>query len=214
MNIQKEEATAFWDGRYKEEDYAYGVEPSYFLKKHLPKLNESSKVLFPAEGEGRNAVYTATHGHSVYAFDYSTEGRKKALKLAANKHVQLNYALGGLEDLIYEPETFDAVVLVYAHFFPPIRASYHKKLVSLLKPGGFLILEGFSKAHIEFNKNNAKSGGPKNIEMLFSKTMLLDDFSSLDCLELEISTQEINEGNYHNGLASIITFLGQKSKNS
>lgn len=168
MNEQKEQATAFWNDRFQESAYAYGVEPSEFLVTHLPKLSSGSSVLFPAEGEGRNAVYAASMGYSVYAFDYSSEGRKKALRLAKQNQVDIDYAIGGLEDLDYPTESFDAIVLVYAHFFPTIRASYHKKLVSLLKPNGYLILEGFSKAHITFNEKNTQSGGPKNVDMLFS----------------------------------------------
>ena len=48
----------FWDERYNEENFAYGHEPNVLLKKILDKL-PAGKILFPAEGEGRNAVYAA-----------------------------------------------------------------------------------------------------------------------------------------------------------
>ncbi len=84
----------FWNERYAEDKYAYGIEPNDFVKQELQKL-KPGKILFPAEGEGRNAVYAAQLGFDVYAFDPSEEGRRKALKLARENNVNINYQLAG-----------------------------------------------------------------------------------------------------------------------
>jgi hypothetical protein len=42
-------------------------------------------ILFPAEGEGRNAVFAAKLGWAVSAFDISNEGKNKGIKLAKKK---------------------------------------------------------------------------------------------------------------------------------
>lgn len=76
----------FWDTRFAEPVYAYGTEPNRFFKEQLLKLSPG-KILFPAEGEGRNAVYAAKQGFDVYAFDYSKEGQRKARLLAAESNV-------------------------------------------------------------------------------------------------------------------------------
>jgi len=55
--------------------------PNNYLKEQLSKLDVGS-ILFPAEGEGRNAVFAARLGWTVSAFDISTEGKLKAIKLA------------------------------------------------------------------------------------------------------------------------------------
>jgi hypothetical protein len=70
----------FWNERYAEADFAYGCEPNVFLKENISKITKEN-VLFPAEGEGRNAVYAAELGYNVSAFDISEEGKKKLILL-------------------------------------------------------------------------------------------------------------------------------------
>ena len=43
-----------WNERYAPEEYIFGELPNEFLKENLPKVMGS--ILFPAEGEGRNAL--------------------------------------------------------------------------------------------------------------------------------------------------------------
>jgi hypothetical protein len=71
----------FWNNRYSTEEYAYGTLPNEYLKEEAEKLKPGN-ILFPAEGEGRNAVHAARLGWKVYAFDISTEAKLKAEKLA------------------------------------------------------------------------------------------------------------------------------------
>ncbi len=68
----------FWNARYSDNDYAYGIEANECIKQELQKL-KAGKILSPAEGEGRNALYAAKFGFEVYAFDPSIEGRNKAI---------------------------------------------------------------------------------------------------------------------------------------
>jgi hypothetical protein len=64
-----------WDDRYGKIEFAYGEQPN-FLKEQLIKIPAGS--IFPAEGEGRNAIYAATQGWNVHAFDQSIEGKESA----------------------------------------------------------------------------------------------------------------------------------------
>jgi SAM-dependent methyltransferase len=194
----------FWNERYKANDYAYGIEPNSFLKDQLKNILPG-KILFPAEGEGRNAVYAATIGWQVSAFDPSIEGKRKAELLALQKGVKIEYKTDNYEFVEFPAESFDCIALVFAHINPVKREEYHKKLISFLKPGGKLILEGFSKNQI---KNN--SGGPRDIDMLFSEKEMENDFGSLS--KLDISEEEVifDEGPFHQGLASVIRVTGLK----
>lgn len=200
---------AFWDERYGAEEWAYGKEPNEFLKASLEGL-KPGLALFPAEGEGRNAVYAATLGWEVSAFDQSISGRKKALELASEKEVRLDYQVGNLMEMEYPENYFDLLVLIFVHFPPELRAGYHQKLLSFLKPGGHIILEGFSKKHIEFSQQNPKAGGPGNVDMLFSLEEMKSDFKELDFEYLEEKTVELKEGLYHVGKSSVIRLIGQK----
>src|SRR4029078_7791808 len=102
-----------WNNRYSNDEYAYGEAPNNFLKEQLEKL-DAGTILFPAEGEGRNAVFAATLGWTVSAFDISAEGRNKALRLAQMNNVTIDYQVSELEALNFTIEQFDAIALIYA----------------------------------------------------------------------------------------------------
>ncbi|MFH6767652.1 class I SAM-dependent methyltransferase [Gaetbulibacter aquiaggeris] len=203
-----------WDTRFGQKEYAYGTLPNAFFKSVIDTYNVEGKLLLPAEGEGRNAVYAAKKGFDVYAFDTSTEGKKKAMKLAKENNVTINYEVGDFYSLELLKEKFDAVVLIFAHFTPDIVSDYHKKITELLKPNGLVILEGFSENHIEFQKNNPKAGGPKNLEMLFSKKTITRDFPDFEIIKLEEVEVELDEGIFHQGKAKVIRFIGRKKFNN
>lgn len=196
----------FWNNRYAEADFAYGAEPNEFLKKHLDFLPKG-KILFPAEGEGRNAVFTAQNSREVYAFDMSEEGKKKALELAETKNVSLQYEVCSAMEMPYEFNSFDGLVLIYAHFPKPIRKEVHQKLLTLLKPGGKIIFEAFSKEQLKY-----QSGGPKDEEMLFSEEEIKEEFEGVEFEKFEKKIITLNEGKYHQGEGAIIRFLGTKDE--
>lgn len=199
----------FWNQRYGAKEYAYGVEPNQFLKEELERI-KPGKALFPAEGEGRNAVFAAKLGWEVFAFDISESGKLKAEKLAGLEGVSLDYQVGTLEEMNYEKESFDLIVLIFAHFPKPIRSLIHAGLLELLKPGGLVILEGFSKDHLAFSTANPKAGGPKEISMLYSREELMEDFASLQEISLDEIEVFLSEGEFHQGQSSVIRMIGQK----
>lgn len=74
----------FWNERYSQAEYVYGETPNVFFAAQLDKLSAGT-IILPCEGEGRNAVYAASQGWEVKAFDASEAGQKKALLLAEKK---------------------------------------------------------------------------------------------------------------------------------
>lgn len=197
------------DERYKQEAYAYGKEPNAFFKDSLKKF-EPGSILMPADGEGRNGVYAATLGWSVTSFDLSAEGKTKALSLAKEYNVGITYLVGDFELISFDKEKFDAVGLIYAHIDAAKKRLFHQKLNDLLKPGGIILLEAFSKSHLNYNEINSKVGGPSDIDMLYSKEEILSDFVNYDILLLEEIEITLNEGIYHKGIGSVIRFVGIK----
>lgn len=198
-----------WNDRYSSNEFAYGEQPNIYLKTQLEKL-PTGTILFAAEGEGRNAVFAAKLGWQASAFDISIEGKNKALKLAETNNVTIDYRVGELETLNYKPEQFDAVALIYAHFPAAIKSAYHQTLNQYLRKGGVVIFEAFSKKHLEYLAKNEKVGGPKDIAMLFSIEELKNDFDNYDIIELEETEIELNEGAFHNGIGSVVRFMGRK----
>lgn len=199
----------FWNNRYQEKEWAYGKEPNVYFKQILDLIKPGS-ILLPADGEGRNSVYAAACGWSVNAADLSEVGKTKALALAGEKQVSINYKVGNLMDLDFPVSSFDAMALIYAHFPPDIRTAIHQKLISYLKPGGIVIFEAFSKDHLHLRAQNPQSGGPGNPAMLFSENEVSDLFSGFEILELAQVETELNEGQYHRGQSSVVRFWGKK----
>jgi len=198
-----------WNDRYSKDKFAYGEHPNNYLKEQLEKLNVGT-ILFPAEGEGRNAVFAAKLGWTVSAFDISIEGKNKAIQLAEINKVTIDYQVGELHTLNYNTEQFDTIALIYAHFPADIKSLYHKTLDKYLRKNGIVIFEAFSKKHLEYNSQNKNVGGPKDLEALFSIEELKLDFENYEIIELEEKEIKLNEGQYHNGKGSVIRFVGQK----
>ncbi len=194
----------FWNERFASDVYAYGTNPNQFLKTQL-QLLKPGKILFPAEGEGRNAVYAAELGWEVHAFDSSSEAAKKAERLSASRNVSINYEISDLSEIHYDEHEFDCIALIFFHLHPDNRNSFHAQMLNLLKPGGILLVEGFSKKQIGRN-----TGGPKNINMLFSKEELQNDFHSASTYDIREDDVKLNEGIYHQGIASVIRVIAVK----
>lgn len=194
----------FWNEKFSSEEYIYGKTPNEYFKSIIDSL-EPGRILFAAEGEGRNAVYAATKDWEVDAFDVSDVGRSKAIELARENNVDFNYVLSGFGEFECEDLYYDCVVLINAHAIENNRRENHRKLVKKLKKGGRLILQGFTKEQI-----NNESGGPKNIDMLFSREELEEDFKDMDKLNVSKLFIELNDGIYHRGEANIIRIEGVK----
>ena len=200
---------ARWNEKYSKEEFVYGEEPNSFLKEQLAKIPVGS-ILFPAEGEGRNSVYAAKIGWKATAFDISSEGRAKALRLAEKNNVTIDYKVGTIETMNFPTEQFDAIALIYAHFPANKKSVYYQTLDKYLKTGGLVIFEAFSKNHIDFVTANEKIGGPRDVGLLFSTDEIRADFANYEIIELEEKEVELNEGLFHNGTGSVIRFVGRK----
>ena len=122
-----------WDQRYSEQPYAYGTAPNAFVKASLD-TQKPGKILFAAEGEGRNAVYAAQQGWEVEAFDLSAAGRDKALALAKQNGCEITYAVS--DALSYQGGPYDAAAFCYFHTPEQVEDCYHH-LVNMLHPEGF-----------------------------------------------------------------------------
>jgi hypothetical protein len=201
---------SFWNERYKEEGFAYGSEPNEFIASELMKLNPG-KILFPAEGEGRNAAYALEQGWQVGAFDISRAGREKALFLAADNASNLHYdvcdAAAFIQDALAE---YDAIAFCFTHFPGPKRVEEHKALAALVKPGGMAIMEVFAKGHTEYNTMDPRVGGPKEESMLFDLNEAIEIFHGFELLLCEEREVHLQEGKYHIGLGKVLRVVAKR----
>lgn len=200
----------FWNARYSEDGLAYGTVPNDFIKQCLDD-REPGRVLFPAEGQGRNAIYAAKRGWQVDAFDYSEVARDKAIELANAAGVSINYEVQDM--LIYQaPEAcYDLIALSYVHLKPEWRKTFYPQLYIALKPGGELIKEGFRTTQLAYQH---LSGGPKDETLLFTAEIIRSDFKDFEEIYLEELETTLSAGKYHVGPAHIIRYIGKKSNSS
>ena len=196
--------SSFWNERFREEGYAYGEEPNVFFAEQIDKLKQGVIVL-PCEGEGRNAVYAASKGWEVSAFDMSVAGKSKALQLANRQNVRLSYTIEDATKVAYLTKSVDIVAFIYAHFPASVRKQIHRKAITWLKPGGRIIIEAFNPSQLQNN-----SGGPKDVTMLYTEEMLIEDFEDVEIELIETIQIELKEGKYHEGKADVIRFVGVK----
>lgn len=195
---------AEWNKRYNSKEYIYGKEPNVFLKNSLSKLNKG-RILFPAEGEGRNSVFAAKMGWQAEAFDISETGREKALKLALAMGVQINYKITSAEEASYPINTFDCLGLFFCHLPTANRNLLINNWLDWLKPGGALIFEAFAKEQI-----NLSSGGPKNLDLLYSTQEVKHILSTCSEVNIQKHETELDEGPFHKGKAITIKALAYK----
>lgn len=192
-----------WNSRYDCKEYRYGTEPNSFFRDQITGSGPGS-LLLPAEGEGRNAVFAAQLGWDVTAFDFSSVARDKALSLAKERGVAIKYQTISAEDFCSE-ELFDAIALIFTHFPLSIRDAFLPKLPLLLKPGGKIIAEVYSKKQLANG-----TGGPKADHMLYSKDQFLAYFPQMEVIRAEEWHGHISEGDLHSGKSDTLRFVLQK----
>ncbi|WP_299484640.1 class I SAM-dependent methyltransferase [Acaryochloris sp. IP29b_bin.137] len=192
-----------WNQRYAEDDYIYGTEPNSFLAEHSNFL--INPILSLAEGEGRNAVFLASLGFSVYGVDGSDVGLAKAQQLAQAKGVKIQTEVADLS--LFEPpaNTYGSVISISAHLPSTIRNRLYPLVEQCLKPNGIILLEAYSE-----NQMTRNTGGPKDLDMLISCAKVEREFPNYEPILLQELNREVCEGKYHTGMASVVQFIGRK----
>lgn len=195
---------AIWNERYQSPEYQYGINPNDFFADQIQDL-AVGRILVPAAGEGRDLVYAAKLGWEAHGFDLSEQGEAKAIQLAKDQQVKIHYTCMDAFKINFQIAYFDVIVLSFFHLPQDLRASFHQRCVRWLKPGGRIILEGFNKGQI-----GKLSGGPKDVDWLFSIPELASDFEATKIQVNQELDRSLNEGPLHQGLASVIQFVAMK----
>ena len=195
-----------WEARYAEPGYLFGTEPNAFLKSKAHLLKPGQKALAVADGEGRNGVFLAELGLDVLAIDISPTALAKSSALAKQRGVSLRTELVDLATWHWPVAAFDVVVAIFIQFSPPkVRAEVFARIKRALKPGGLLLLEGYRPEQLKY-----KTGGPSDVERLYTRAMLEQAFADFSSLEIEEHDSVVSEGSHHVGMAALIDLVGRK----
>lgn len=199
-------SSGFWDARYATEEYIFGTAPNRFLESQAAQLRPGMRALAIADGEGRNGVWLAEQGLDVHAIDVSPFALEKARKLAAERGVALATEQVDVLDWVWPEAAYDLVAAIFIQFAPPPeRDRIIAGIRRTLKPGGVLILQGYTPKQIEYG-----TGGPPNAENMYTAELLRDWFGDWDILHLAEHESFISEGTHHHGMSALIDLVAKK----
>ena len=197
-----------WETRYNSPDYIFGKAPNYFLVKCKPLLPPSGRVLAVADGEGRNSIWLAEQGLNVHAIDFSPTAQNKARALARERGVHVVFELADVHNWTYPEATYDVVCEIFTQFSTPSeRALKWSGMRKALKPGGLLIIQGYTPKQLTYG-----TGGPKQIDQLYTRSMLEEAFAGFQDMVFIEEELEMHEGTSHSGMSAVIGLTCRKPK--
>ncbi|MCA1926361.1 MAG: methyltransferase domain-containing protein [Thiobacillus sp.] len=196
----------FWNTRYATEAYVFGTAPNAFLASQAQRLKPGQRALAVADGEGRNGVWLAQQGLRVHAIDFSPVALAKAARLAAGRGVQVEFEQADLLHWRWPDAAYDVIVAIFIQFSPPPeRDRIIEGIRRSLRPGGTLILQGYTPKQIEFG-----TGGPSNPANLYTRADLERWFGDWDMQHLADYEAHISEGAQHHGQSALIDLVAIK----
>ena len=196
----------FWNGRFAGESYVFGTRPAAFVADNAHYIPPRSRVLVPADGEGRNSVFLAEMGHRVVATDIAEAGLTKARKLAQDRGVSVEFRHLDLQGWQWPEAEFDAVVAVFIQFAPPaFRDEMFAGMKRSVRPGGVVLLHGYTPKQLEY-----RTGGPSVVEQLYTEELLRAAFVDWQLVRVEAYERELDEGEGHKGRSAIIDLIARR----
>ena len=187
---------AYWDARFAEAGFAYGIEPNEFLVSVADRLVVGDALCL-CEGEGRNATYLAQRGFQVTAVDFSQVALRKAEVLAAQRSVALHTWRIDLANFDPGVARWNLVTMIFGQPESAIRRELYARIATCLRPGGAFVLE-----------TKAEEGA--TAESRYPGSAIL--CAELTDLEFDIARdglRVLKEGRYHDGeqrTAQILAF--------
>ena len=201
-----------WSNRYREigDQYLFGTEPSHFLANRADLFKQGESAILLADGEGRNSVWLAEKGLDVTAIEISPVALEKAKKLAAARNVDINFIQS---DMLFHDwdeanfiAKFDWVVGIFIQFVGREgMAQQFQVMKEITRPDGRILLHGYTPKQLEY-----KTGGPADINNLYTGQLLTEAFSGWKIEELIEYEADICEGVGHNGRSALIGMIAQK----
>lgn len=197
---------ARWNERYSAPGYLFGEGPNAWLAAQAARLPARGAALCVADGDGRNSVWLAQRGLEVTAFDFSPVAVAKARELAARKAVRVQFEVADVAGWRWPEAAYDVVAAIFVQFADPkLREFMFGRMVRALRPGGLLVLQGYTPKQLEY-----KTGGPSQVEHLYTAALLVEAFADLEFIELRDYEAELEEGERHVGRSALIGLVARK----
>ena len=200
------DAAETWNRRYAGDDFLFGTEPNAWLREHTGSLPSAGHILSVADGEGRNSVWLAQQGFQVDAFDIAHRAVEKARAFAQRQGVSVDFAVADVDGFAWPEAAYDGVAAIFVQFADPdTRARLFERIVRSLKPGGVLVLQGYTPKQLDY-----RTGGPPILSHLYTRDLLESAFSDLSIIELREYEAEVREGQGHSGQSALIGLVARR----
>ena len=200
------DAAAVWNQRFEADGYLFGQEPNQWLRDHAGIWPRAGRILSVADGEGRNSVWLARQGFEVDAFDVADVGVAKARRLAAAAGVTVRFEVADCDSYAWPVASFDGVAAIFVQFADPaLRERLFARMVASLKPGGVLVLQGYTPRQLEY-----RTGGPPCASHLYTEALLRQSFAPLEILTLQDYEADLHEGTGHLGRSALIGLVARR----
>lgn len=195
-----------WNQRFAAPGFLFGSDPNAWLREHASVWSPGDRVLCVADGEGRNSVWLAGQGLKVDAFDIAEIGVAKARDLAAQRGVTVNFTVADCDDYAWPEGACDGVAAIFVQFADPaLRERLFARMVRALKPGGHLVLQGYTPQQLAY-----KTGGPPLASHLYTEALLREAFAELDIEILHEYEADLAEGSGHHGRSALIGLVARR----
>lgn len=200
------DSKSFWDQRYTQPGYLFGTEPNAYLASHAALLRPGWRALSIADGEGRNSVWLAQQGLDVDAVEISPVAVEKARSLAQARGVAPRFHVANVLDWDFGAARYDLVAAIFIQFLAPQeRPGVFRRLAAALKPGGWLVMQGYTPKQVEY-----RTGGPPQPENMYTESLLREAFADLEIVELRAHEAHVAEGSGHHGWSALIDLLARR----
>ena len=152
---------------------------------------------------------STTPATTLPAFDFSPAGLAKARALAAERGVHVDYHRSRVGDWDWTKQ-YDVVVGIFIQFVPPPeRRRLFEGIQRAMRPGGLLILQGYGPGQLAYG-----TGGPKQLENLYTEDLLRESFADLEILHLASHDDMVDEGPGHRGMSALVDLVARRPEQS
>ena len=191
-----------WDARYAATELVWGAPPNAVVVEHLTSI-PAGRALDLGCGEGRNAIWLATHGWRVRAADFSQvaidKGRTVATRSPRAVRDRVTWSRADVTDTADEIFTgpFDLVLLCFLHLPAPQRRAVLRQAAGALAPAGTLLVLGHDTTNI-----TEGHGGPQNPEILFTPDDIVADVGG--ALQILVTERRLRLSGGHEAIDALV----------
>ncbi len=114
----------------------------------------------------------------MLSVEASAVALEKAKKLARQRGVTIDFEQADLAQWQWGENRFDLVAAIFIQFAPPaLREQMFAGIKRCLKPGGLLLLQGYTPRQLEY-----KTGGPPVAENMYTEALLRNAFGDMEII--------------------------------